>query len=147
MKRRALYLPLPPVLLQQDGSTDEARFQRWASPSGPLESYLCTGGDEARVLDEICQLVQPAHEERLAVGGGELDCAFLFAVLRGALERDHDAGSPAFVEEIFERGGPQFETAVRCVIQHLYHGVTKPQRPYQLISAARRAPPHSARYP
>src|SRR5215203_4831389 len=142
MKRRALYLPLPPVLLQQDGSTDEARFQRWASPSGPLESYLCTGGDEARVLDEICQLVQPAHEERLAVGGGELDPALVCARLRGTLERDHKKGSPGLVEELFERGGPQLETHVRCMIKHLYHGVTKPQRPYQLISAASRTPPH-----
>src|SRR5829696_5529975 len=103
---------------------------------------MCTGGDEARVLDEKCQLVQPAHEERLAVGGGELDSEQVCAPLRRALEHDHEEGSPGLVEELFERGGPQLETDVCGVIKHLYHGVTKPQRPYQLISAASRTPPH-----
>src|SRR3712207_5719511 len=78
----------------------------------------------AGVLDEVDQLVQPAHEERLAVGGREPDLALLRAALRGTLEGDQEQGAAGLLEEVPERRGRELEPHVGGVVQHLDHGVS-----------------------
>src|SRR5215218_5656087 len=97
---RALYLALPPVLLRQEGSAGEARSERVTRLVGLLDLDLRARRDEPGVLDQVVQLVQPAHEERLAVGGGEPDLLFLLALLRGTLEHDHEQSLSGFVEKM-----------------------------------------------
>jgi hypothetical protein len=92
--------------------------------AGFPQSDLCPDGDEAGVLDQVDELVQPAHEERLAVGGREAYLPLLETVLRGSLEDDHEQGAPRLLEQAAERRGRKLEPYVCGMVQHLYHGAT-----------------------
>src|SRR5215210_7099648 len=69
VKRRALYLTLPPVDLEVERSAGEASIEGETFPSGFLDANICADRNKTVALNEEDELVYPAYQEGLQVEG------------------------------------------------------------------------------
>src|SRR5215216_6151418 len=123
VERRAFYLALPPVTLEVQRGAAQACFEGEAFLADFSELNVRTHRDETDTLDEKDELVYPAHQEDLQVGGPQSHRMLFPLFLRRALEYRHEQRPPGLVEQGLKRRSPYLESDIRGVVQHPDHSL------------------------